>query len=471
MSVGLALSKSLEAALKSSEVVTPESDNYEQSLRRYAASAEKRAGIVVFPKSAEDVSTVVLFSQKHNLDLAVCGGGHSTSGASSTDGGIVIDLSKMRNVSVSPENMTITAQGGCVWEDVDKAAAQHGLATVGGTVNHTGIGGLTLGGGYGWLSGKYGLAIDNLLSVEMVLANGRIVTASEKEHSNLFWAARGAGQNFGVATKFEYRAYPKKDPVWAGLLIFSTDDLEPVVEFANKLVDVSEGESAMAVVLSAPAPLGGAPAVIAAVFYDGPKEAGEEVFAPITRDLKPLVNSVAEIPYQALNGMLNGAAIFGGRKATKGSSFVTPLNPSHVRDILNEYTQFINAVPGGPGSAVILEFFNMSKICAVSNTATAFANRGNYQNIGVAAKWDNAEDDDFCRKFARRVAGMVKDERIRQIGDQIEGVAEYGNYDGLGASAQEIFGSNYERLVELKTIYDPDNVFHKSFKIIPTTRN
>lgn len=128
----------------------------------------------------------------------------------------MIDLSLMRQVTVDPSVMTITAQGGCLWVDVDEAAGKYGLATVGGTVNHTGIGGLTLGGGYGWLSGYHGLAIDNLLSVRMVLADGSLVTASDAENPDLFWAVRGAGQSFGVTVEFTYRAHEQKDPVWAG---------------------------------------------------------------------------------------------------------------------------------------------------------------------------------------------------------------------------------------------------------------
>lgn len=191
--------------------------------------------------SATDISTTLLLCQKHSIDLATRGGGHSTSGASSSEGGIVIDLSEMRNVTVNPVDKTITAQGGCLWEDVDKAAGQHGLAAVGGTVNHTGIGGLTLGGGYGWLCGQYGLTVDNLLSVEIVLANGDVVRSSASENTDLFWGIRGAGQSLGVVTEFTYRAHDQPNPVWAGQLLFSPDKLESVIEFGNHIAAVSKG--------------------------------------------------------------------------------------------------------------------------------------------------------------------------------------------------------------------------------------
>jgi FAD/FMN-containing dehydrogenase len=170
-------------------------------------------GVVVYPTSAEDVSKAILFGVANNLELAVKGGGHATSGSSSTDGGLCIDLDKMRGVSVDTEKKTVTAQGGAWWEDVDAAATKYGLACVGGTVSHTGIGGLTLGGGYGFLSGEHGLVVDNLLEVEYVLADGTIVTASEKENQDLFWAARGAGAGFGVATRFTYRAHDQKNMI------------------------------------------------------------------------------------------------------------------------------------------------------------------------------------------------------------------------------------------------------------------
>ncbi|KAI4159782.1 MAG: hypothetical protein LQ342_006293 [Letrouitia transgressa] len=210
------LLKRLQASLKTSKLLTPGSEGYATKIKRWADTAEKEAAAILLANSTADISSTLLFAQEHNIDFAICGGGHSTSGSSSSEGGIVIDLSLMRQVTVDPSVMTITAQGGCLWVDVDEAAGKYGLATVGGTVNHTGIGGLTLGGGYGWLSGYHGLAIDNLLSVRMVLADGSLVTASDAENPDLFWAVRGAGQSFGVTVEFTYRAHEQKDPVWAG---------------------------------------------------------------------------------------------------------------------------------------------------------------------------------------------------------------------------------------------------------------
>ena len=181
----------------STEFREPSHPQYEASIKRWSRAADKPAGLVIVPSSASEVATVVKYANEHDLDLAVKGGGHSTAGASSTDGGLLIDLSKLDKVRVDTERKLLYVGGGAIWGQVDKEAWKHGLATVGGTVADTGVGGLSLGGGYGWLSGKYGLTIDCMVEVEIVLSNGRVVRCNEKEEEDLFWAVRGAGQNFG----------------------------------------------------------------------------------------------------------------------------------------------------------------------------------------------------------------------------------------------------------------------------------
>lgn len=174
-------------------LLVPGDTGFAATLHRWSGAAEKPAGATLVPTGTDSISETLRYATKHNLDVAVCGGGHSTAGASSTDGGLLISLSKMRAVHVDVERKLLTVQGGATWGEVDAAAYAHGLATVGGTVSHTGVGGLTLGGGYGWLSGKYGLVIDNLVSVTMVLSNGDVVTCSDEQNQELFWAVRGAG--------------------------------------------------------------------------------------------------------------------------------------------------------------------------------------------------------------------------------------------------------------------------------------
>jgi FAD/FMN-containing dehydrogenase len=262
------------------------------------------------------VSKAVLFAAANKLELAVCGGGHATSGSSSTDGGLCIDLSKMRQVTVDPTKKTITAQGGALWADVDTEASKYCLGAVGGTVNHTGIGGLTLGGGYGFLSPRFGLTIDNLLEVEVVLADGKIVTASNTENQDLFWAMRGAGAAFGVATKFVYQAHDQKNDVWGGMLIFPPTMVAEVVAFANTVVQPPEGDKLIVVVYGAPPPAF-QPMVMTIVFYNGSEAEGRKFYEPLL-SLGPLADMTTVMPWPAVNTMLNAAMVPGIRRTMKG---------------------------------------------------------------------------------------------------------------------------------------------------------
>lgn len=262
------------------------------------------------------MSKAVLFASSNQLELAVCGGGHATSGSSSTDGGLCIDLSKMRGVTVDPTKKTISAQGGALWADVDAEAAKYGLGAVGGTVNHTGVGGLTLGGGYGFLSPRFGLTIDNLLEVELVLADGKIVIASDKENQDLFWAVRGAGAAFGVATKFVYQGHDQKNEVWGGMLIFPPTLIAEVVAFANTVLAPPEGDKLMVVGYGAPPPAF-QPVIMAVVFYNGSEEEGKKFYEPLF-SLGPLADMTSVMPYPMVNSMLNAAMVPGIRRAMKG---------------------------------------------------------------------------------------------------------------------------------------------------------
>ncbi|KIW19443.1 hypothetical protein PV08_00015 [Exophiala spinifera] len=448
----------LRSSLKASVVFTPDSEGYQESLHRWSEAAEKRAAVVVQVTTAEDASTAVLSAQANGLEIAVVGGGHSTSGSSSTEGGLVVDLTKMRQVTVDVEKKTIKAGGGCIWEDVDHAAAEYGLATVGGTVNHTGVGGLTLGGGYGWLTGKYGLTIDNLLEVEVVTADGQILTASETENPDLFWALRGAGQSFGVATSFTFQGYKQSNPVWGGLLVFKTSDLDKVLNFANKLVINTKGESGMVVGFGAPAPKRKA-AVLTILFYDGPKSEALRYYADLFA-LGPIKDLTSEIPYKEVNSMLNRVSTHGDRKTQKGSAFTVPL-PEHLGQlILDDYLKFMAEIPDAIKTIILFEFFSQRKVNEVSQTAMSFANRGEHYNILFSTRWVGAQNDKTCREWTRNMASKVDKELAKHKNN--DGVGQYGNYDGIAsASAKDIFGVNYERVLALKKQYDPNNVFKK----------
>ncbi|OGM47239.1 hypothetical protein ABOM_003993 [Aspergillus bombycis] len=465
------LAAELRDTLQESTVLTPDSDGYSESIKRWSDAVEKKAGIVVYVRSAEDISATILACRKHSVSFVVSGGRHSSSGAGSSEGGLVIDLAKMREVHVDSTTNLVRVQGGCIWKDVDDAAFDSGLAAVGGTVNHTGVAGLTLGGGYGWLSGRYGLVIDNLRAVQMVLADGTITTASEENQPDLFWAVRGAGHAFGVAVEFTFQAHEQKNPVWAGQMAFPIDKLHAIITFANSLVSTTDGDSGLIMGITAPPFTNHKPAVITNVFHNGPTTEALSIFQPLL-DLQPIINSTKERPYNEVNGMMNHAVDYGGRKLSKSAVFQTPLRPEFVSDIiLPELERFHATVPGGTRSIFLFEFFKSDRWCEYSTADMSFANRGPHQNVMVGPFWDRAEDDQAARNWSQAVSELAWLEIER---NQIDNgpaakpapTTEYGNYDHLAASPRRIFGANLERLIELKQQYDPQNVFDKSYSLI-----
>ncbi|KAF2192545.1 FAD-binding domain-containing protein [Zopfia rhizophila CBS 207.26] len=450
------------------EVLTPDNAGYAESIERWSEHCEKKAQAVVKATSAQEISTTLNFARTNKIPFVVRGGGHSTSGSSSIDDGFVIDLSKMRKVTVDPSAKTITAEGGTTWEDVDVEAAKYKLATVGGTVNHTGVGGLTLGGGYGYLTGRYGLTIDNLISVDIVLASGELVTASSTSHADLFWAVRGAGQNFGVVTTFTFQGHDQPDPVFAGTLVFLPDKLPQIVEYANKFHTTNDGNQALLWGFSCPPPAN-APVILTQCFYNGPEVKGKEFFADLI-NLGPIANMASMIPYEKLNSLLNQSAGFDGRKQFGGGAFKLPLNPAFVQSLHQDFLDFVNSHERMNESLLLFETIPYKKVGEVPNEAMAFSNRGDYYNVATCFKWFDPALDREVKEFSRgllkrasQTAGVVQDENVRSV----EGVGVYGNYANNDAAASEIYGSNAKKLEELKHRYDPDNLFSRSLRLVP----
>ena len=407
--------------------------------------------VIVFVTSAEDVSTTLVLCQKYKVETVVSGGKHSSGGASSTTGGLVIDLAEMRKVAVNAESKTLTVQGGAVWKDVDEAAANYGLATVGGTVNHTGVGGLTLGGGYGWLSGRYGLAIDNLLRATIVLADGRIITASETLHPDLFWAVRGAGQCFGVVVEFVFQAFDQVEPVWAGQMVYlAHKSLDSLVQFANSFVERNDPDAGLVLGITAP-PMLKELALVASVFYNGPEEKAKAIFEPLIK-IGPIVNNVRVRPYVEVNGLLNHAVPYGGSKLSKGASFIAPLSPAFMRTVIAGLEALHTEIPETKKSILNLEFYSPDQWCRVPLTATAFANRGRHQNALIGPFWSDRKDDIAVRLWARHMAGVFVAELNRVQKEsrdpkQMSIVTEYGNYDCMFPDAGCFVSSNCKKLL------------------------
>jgi hypothetical protein len=339
-----------------------------------------------------------------------------------------INLAKMNGVSVEAEAKTVTVQGGALWADVDAAAAKYDLAVVGGTVNFVGVGGLTLGGGYGYLSGAHGLAIDNLASVEIVLADGQIVTASDSENQDLFWAVRGAGASFGIATKFVFRAHEQKSLVWSGTLHFTKSQLSSIIDFANKTMEISQGEATMMVGFSGSS-------IITVLFYNGPEEAAKSFYAPLLA-LNPTFNDTAMVPYSAVNSWHNASVANGSRRTMKGSALLTPMSSSFVESLFEQYENLVENVEEASKSLVLFDFFSFKKIMEVPQTATAFANRGAFINVLFAPAWDSEKNDVVCREWtldmAAKTEAELKKQKASSADEMTMGAAgEYGNYDGM----------------------------------------
>ncbi|KAL3479580.1 hypothetical protein BJX99DRAFT_66208 [Aspergillus californicus] len=458
---------SLREALVSSVIFTPDDAGYQESLRRWSDTGRKQAGIVIQPTEVKDIVTALSWAQEHKIDLAVKCGGHSVSGTSSSDGGLVIDLSRMNTVTVDVENQTVTVGGGATWKDVDETAAQYGLAAVGGTVNHTGVGGLTLGGGYGWLSGMYGLTIDNLLAATVVLANGNVITTSATENADLFWALRGAGYNFGVVVDFTFRAHEQKDPVYAGIVAYTPDKVESVINILNTLLLDNPDPRSGAICIFAQPPGAPVPMVNVLVFYNGTKKEGETRFADLLA-LEPVVNMIDMIPYSQVNALQNPMATYGDRKSFKGVFFNPPLEPAVAKSLLSDFTAKVQSDSDLAASAILLEFYDMTKTLEVPRSATAFASRGSTQNGIITLRWTDESKDLEHRAWAREVQERWKVE-LDGANVDVKGksdVPQYINYAEPGDSVvSNIYGENSDRLKGLKAKFDPTNVFSKMHPI------
>lgn len=340
----------------------------------------------------------------------------------------------MRNVTIDPTSKSALCQGGCLWSDVDQAAAAHNLAAVGGTVNHTGIGGLTLGGGYGLLTPKYGMVIDNLLEAEIVLADGRIVTCSPHQEPDLFWAIRGAGIGFGVATSFTYRLHPQPHRVWGGILVFPREKLESIVTFTNTTTTLAEERAFLLLAFAAPPPTF-EPSILIPLFYNGSEQEARAYYKSLF-DLQPLADTTKEIDYVEANSMMNEPMAHGLRRNMKGAAYMLPLSYSYAAHMFSQTEKFIRETPDAKHTMTVFEYIPFGKILQVGQQETAFANRGAYGNLLFGPGWENPETDKECREWGTRMAEKAKEElerRMREEGtDEVtkDGVGAYSNYDG-----------------------------------------
>ncbi|MGK0223183.1 MAG: FAD/FMN-containing dehydrogenase [Limisphaerales bacterium] len=440
---------SLQSQL-SGDVLLVGTAEYEMARTVWNAMVDQRPGLIARCLNTADVVAAVQFARTHDLLVSVKSGGHNIAGKSVTTDSFTIDLSQMKGIEVDAEQRTAKCQSGLKLGELDAGTQAFGLATVQGIATDTGMAGVVIGGGYGWLAGKYGMTCDNLVSAELVLADGNVVTASTEENEDLFWGIRGGGGNFGIVTSFEFRLHPVT-MVLGGMIIHPRSEAQNFLRFFRDYANSAPDELTMvALLLHTP---DGVPAVAAAVCCCGPADQAKETLRPLKEFGSPLADSIAPVPYVEQQALLDDAWPPGDSYYWK-TSLVSTLSDAAI-DVLIEQA----AKAPNPMSAIALQQLH-GVATRVSSTDTAFAHRFDHYNFIPMARWNDPADADRNVEWAREVWQAMQphsDEAVygNDLGDEGD--------DRLRAA----YGINYERLVRLKKQYDPGNLFRLNQNIKP----
>ena len=430
-------------------LLTPESDGYEAARQVWNGMIDHKPAIIGRCAGTADVKSCVEFARQHDLLVSVRGGGHNFGGKSVVEGGFMIDLADMRGTHVDPARLRARAGGGAKWVDFDTETQVFGLATTGGTVGDTGIGGLTLGGGIGWLGGKYGLACDNLVSADVVLADGRVVTASADQNDDLFWGLRGGSGNFGVVTSFEYQVH-HVPLVLAGPVFHPFPVAARVLNFYGEFNrDVPDELTTGCALLHSP---DGMPVAGVIGCWNGPVDAGEQALRELRDFGPPVVDEIQPMPYGAIQAALDEPLPVGNRYYSKGH-LIGHLTEDFIAVLVDAYQR----VPT-PGSFVILQALgNATK--RVDPAATAFSHRHAEYELTILAGWTDRADDERCVRW------------VRELYDAAEpfGIGHYVNSLVEDMSVESAYRPDtLQRLSALKATYDPTNFFRMNPNIPPS---
>ena len=447
------------------ELVTPEHAEYDEARAVWNGTVDRRPRAIARCSDAADVVAAVRFARDRDLEIAVRGGGHNVAGTAVCDGGLVIDLSAMRAVSVDPDTRMVRVQGGALWGDVDHETQAHGLATTGGIVGHTGVGGLSLGGGIGWLMRKHGLTVDNLVEAEVVTAEGDIIRASARDHPDLFWALRGGGGNFGVVTWFRFALHPVGPTVIAGPVFWAADDTTAVMRFYREFVADAPDELGTVIRLGTvpPSPdisreLHYRPAIAVACCYSGPVDDGERVVRALRQFGTPLIDLVGPTLYVDHQSGMDDTVPHGWHYYWKATN-LTDLS-DEVIDVVAQHSYRARS----PRSYAAM-FHMGGAVARVPRDATAYPARDIAHNIVIDAVW-LPKDDDTAATFE---IGWAR-EFLHALQSHRAGV--YVNFldsDDDAERVRDAYGEDtYARLAETKAKYDPDNVFHSNKNIEPS---
>ena len=443
----------LRAAV-SGPVLEPGQPGYDEARLVHNGTVDCHPAAIVRCHTVADVIDAVNYGRGAGLELTVRGGGHNVAGRAVCDGGLMVDLAPMKGIFVDPGKRTARAQGGVTWGEFNRATQLHGLATTGGVISTTGIAGLTLGGGIGWLMGKYGLVVDNLRSAEVVTAAGGLVQASASENADLFWALRGGGGNFGVVTSFEFDLHPVGPMVIGGVVAFPFDAAREVLQFYREFTRNLPDELVLfAGVLHAPDGSGAKVAAILGCHCGTPGQA-EADLRPLREFGTPVLDAFGPIPYSTLNSMLDAGFPRGGRNYWK-SSLLPSLSDEAIDTMIAQFSQCPSPMTG-----ILLENFS-GAVVRVPQGGTAYAHRSPGMNLLVASQWLESSEDATNIAWARQAFQALQ---------PFLATGGYVNYLGGDETEDRVagaYGANHARLREVKRRYDPDNLFHMNQNILP----
>ncbi len=434
-------------------LVGPGDPTYEELRRCHNGLIDRRPTLVACCRGAADVTGAVRFAAREGLELAVRGGGHNVAGLAVADDALVIDLSLMRGVDVDPQSRVARVQGGALWSDVNREAAIHGLAVTGGAISSTGVGGYTLGGGLGWLMGVCGLAVDNLLEAEVVLATGEVVRAGPDEHEDLFWALRGGGGNFGVVTSFVFRLHPIAE-VLGGLIAHPIAAARDVLDLYRKSTAGASDELTLFAGLTHAPEGSGTPLAALVLCHAGPLEQAREEVQPLLDWGAPALVELAPMPYPVMNTLLDDAYPPGLFNHWK-SAFLRGLEDEVIDTMVERF-----ASCPSPMSGILLEHFH-GAVTRVAPDATAVPHRSPGHNLLIPSVWTDPEATEANIAWTRETYDAFAPHRAS--GRWLNYYADDEGGDALEAA----YGPNRRRLSEIKHRYDPENTFHLNQNISP----
>lgn len=444
-------------------LLRPLEEGYDEARRIWNGAIDRHPALIARCAGADDVMTAVRFAREHDLLISVRGGGHAVAGHAVCDGGLMIDLSLMKAVRVNPEARTVRAAGGMLWSELDRATQPFGLATTGGIISHTGIGGLTLGGGLGHLMRKHGLTVDNLLGVDLVTADGEQMHVSAESEPDLFWGLRGGGGNFGIATALEYQLHPVGPLVLGGPIFWRLDEAAQVLRFMRDFAPDAPDELGITIAATMAPPMPflpreqyGKPVLGLVLVWAGDPAEGERVIAPLRTIGTPLAEAVRLVPYVALQSMLDGGAPHGRHYYWKAHRI--PVLSDAVIDTIVERVEMMTS----PFSQIGVWAVG-GAVSRVDPASTAVGEREIGFEVNIAAGWPPPDQDPH-----RHVAWVREGwEALRS-----HSVGVYANFlsdegaEGLDAA----YRGRLQRLTALKDRYDPENVFRLNANIAPSPR-